>query len=94
MTGWIILGCFVFLAISYTAVFFAGIKKGRKVAEAEINEDLRRKAQSEIEFEKTKDEIRWEVFGNAEAKKAALSGGDSAERFKRANDFLRGKPAS
>ena len=92
--GWIILGAFVFLVASHGVVFFAGYKTGHKAATAEFDGDLRRKAQNEIEFHRAKNEIRQEVFGDAETKKASLSHGDSRERYNRTNDILRGKPAS
>jgi hypothetical protein len=92
MTGYLILGVFVFLTASHAAVFFTGYRKGRKKAEAEFDEDLRRKARDKIRFEKEKSKIMEEVFGDAEAKKASLSGGGSVERFNRVNGILRGKP--
>ncbi|MDR2509238.1 MAG: hypothetical protein LBC77_01185 [Spirochaetaceae bacterium] len=93
MTGYIILGAFVFFVVSVFGAYLAGRWKGRKAAKAEYEEDLNRKMKNEIEFEKAKAEIREEVFGNAEQKKAALSGGTAIERFNRINDSLRGKPA-
>jgi hypothetical protein len=93
MTGYVILGAFVFFVFSVFGAFLYGHRKGRKEAEAEFGEDLKRKMRSEIEFEKTKTEIREEVFGDAEQKKASLSEGDARARFGRVNDVLRGKPA-
>jgi hypothetical protein len=94
MTGYIILGAFAVFAVSVFGAFLCGHRKGRKEAEAEFNEDLKRKMRDEIEFEKEKAEIREEVFGNAEQKKASLSEGDARARFERVNDVLRGKPAN
>jgi hypothetical protein len=94
MTGYIILGAFAFYVISVFGAFLYGIGKGNKKAKAEYDEYLRRKAQSEIEFEKAKTKIREEVFGNAEQKKASLSDGSARERFERVNDVLRGNPAN
>jgi hypothetical protein len=90
MTGYVILGALVFYVISVFGAYLAGHRKGRKEAKAEHEEDLNRKTRNEIEFEKAKAEIREEVFGNAEQKKAALSGGAAAGRFNRINDSLRG----
>jgi hypothetical protein len=94
MSGYVILGGFVVLAISHAAMFFTGFRKGLKKAEADFNEALRRKAEGEVKFEKEKAKIMGEVFGDAENKKASLSRGTARERFDRANSVLRGNPES
>jgi F0F1-type ATP synthase epsilon subunit len=90
MTGYIILGAFVLLVITHTAVFFAGYSKARKAAERDRLEEAQRKAESDKQYQQVKDEIKEEVTGNAEKEKAALSaGGTGRERFDRINGSLR-----
>jgi sortase (surface protein transpeptidase) len=90
MTGYIILGAFVLLVVSHTAVFFTGYAKARKAAERDRLEEAQRKAESEKQYQQVKDEIKEEVTSNAEKEKAALSaGGTGRERFNRINDSLR-----
>jgi hypothetical protein len=90
MTGYVILGVFILLAVSHTAVFFIGYSKARKAAERDRLEESQRKAESDQQYQQVKDEIREEVTGNAEKEKAALSaGGTGRERFDRINDSLR-----
>jgi hypothetical protein len=89
MTGYVILGAFILLAVSHTAVFFIGYSKARKAAERDRLEEAQRKAESDKQYQQVKDEIREEVTGNAEKEKAALSaGGTGRERFDRINDSL------
>jgi hypothetical protein len=90
MTGYVILGVFILLAASHTAVFFIGYSKARKAAERDHLEEAQRKAESDQQYQQVKDEIREEVTGNAEKEKAALSaGGTGRGRFDRINDSLR-----
>jgi hypothetical protein len=89
MNGYIVLAGFVFWMISVFGAFLFGYMKGRKKEQAEQNEEALRKAASDREFENEKEKIMGEVFGNAEHKKAGLSGGAGRDRFNRINDGLR-----
>jgi hypothetical protein len=93
MTGYIILAGFIVLAISHASLFFMGYSRAQKKAEAERKEEECRRLQSEREFQRKKEEIKQEVFGNAEEKKALLSaGGSGRDNFNAINDSLRGNP--
>jgi len=93
MTGYIILAAFIILTISHTSLFFLGYSRARKAAEAERREEERQRLQSEREFQKEKENIKQEVFGNAEEKKASLSaGGSGRDNFDAINDSLRQRP--
>jgi hypothetical protein len=90
MTGYIVLGAFILLVITHTAVFFIGYCKARKAAERDRLEEAQRRAESDKQYQQVKDEIQEEVTGNAQKEKAALSaGGPGRERFNRINDSLR-----
>jgi len=90
MTGYIILAAFIILTISHTSLFFMGYSRARKRAEAERREEERQRLQSEQGFQKEKENIMQEVFGNAEEKKASLStGGSGRDNFNAINDSLR-----
>jgi hypothetical protein len=91
MTGYIVLGVFVFFVISCAASFFGGLRLGRRQMQGEYEEESRRKAQNEKDYQKAKQEIKSEVFGNAEKEKAQLSVGNSGrDRFGNINNSLRG----
>ncbi|MDR1389182.1 MAG: hypothetical protein LBJ31_04325 [Treponema sp.] len=91
MMGYIILGAFIFLVVSCAASFFGGLRLGRRQMQSEYEEEARRKAQDEKDYQKAKQDIKQEAFGNAEKEKAKLSGGDSGrERFDNINSSLRG----
>jgi hypothetical protein len=93
LTGYIVLAVFIGLVVSHTAVFFIGYSRARKRAELERMEDENRRLQSDREFQKEKEKIQKEVFGNAEEKKASLSSGASGrDRFNAVNDSLRQRP--
>jgi uncharacterized protein YlxW (UPF0749 family) len=90
LTGYIVLAVFIGLVVSHTAVFFAGYSRARKGAELERIEDENRRLQSDREFQKEKEDIQKEVYGNAEEKKASLASGASGrDRFNAVNDSLR-----
>lgn len=93
MTGYFILAAFIILTISHTSLFFLGYSRARKKAEAERKEEELRRLQSEREFQKEKEGIIQEVFGNAEEKKASLSySGSGRDNFNAINDSLRERP--
>jgi hypothetical protein len=93
MTGYIVLGIFIFLVVVCTAFFFAGLRHGRKLANAEYAEEQRIKAQNEKDYKQAAQEIKQEAFSEAERKKASLSGGNSGrERFDGINNSLRNNP--
>jgi uncharacterized membrane protein SpoIIM required for sporulation len=83
MTGYIILGVFVFW------VFLFGYTKGRSKEQAEQKEDALRRMESDRAFEAEKENIRQEVFENAKEKKSELSGSTGRARFDAVNDILR-----
>jgi predicted membrane protein len=89
MTGYIVLGAFVFFVISLFAAFITGYSKGRAKEQAEQREEAIRKAASDKEFQVEKEKIQTEVFGNAQQKKSELSSGGGRDRFNRINDSLR-----
>jgi hypothetical protein len=79
--------------VSHTTVFFIGYFRARKRAELERLEDENRRFQSDQEFQKEKENIQKEVYGNAKEKKAALASGASGrDRFNAVNDSLRQHP--
>jgi len=92
MTGYIILAAFIVLCISHTALFFVGYSRARKAAEAERREEENRRLQSERDYQKEKENIQQEVFGNAGEKKASLAGGSGRDSFDAINDSLRDRP--
>ena len=93
MTGYLILAAFIALTISHASLFFLGYTRARKKAEAERKEEECRRLQSEQSYQKEKENIMQEVFGNAEEKKASLStGGSGRDNFDAINDSLRERP--
>jgi hypothetical protein len=92
MIGYVVFGVFVFIVISCTAFFFAGLRHGRKLAGAEYAEEQRIKAKNEADYRKAASEIKQGVFHESEQKKAWLSGGNSGrDRFNNANSALSNK---
>jgi hypothetical protein len=92
MTGYIILGAFIVYIVSCVVSFFFGLRHGKKLAAAGYAEEQRRKEQGKKDFDKAQSEIKSEVFGNAEQKKAGLAGGSSGrDRFDNANSALNNK---
>jgi hypothetical protein len=92
LTGYIVLAVLIGLVVSHTAVFFTGYSCARKKAELERIEDENHRLQSDREFQKEKENIQKEVFGNAENKKASLASGAGRDRFNAVNDSLRQHP--
>jgi hypothetical protein len=71
-------------------MFLFGYTKGRAKEQAEQKEDALRKAESDRAFEVEKENIRQGVYGNAEQKKAELSGGATGrDRFNNITNSLR-----
>jgi predicted membrane protein len=89
MTGYIVLGAFVFYVFSIFAAFLFGYTKGRRKEQDEQKSEALRKAESDKAFEVEKENIREEVLGNAEQKKAGLSSGTGRDRFDAINNSLR-----
>jgi hypothetical protein len=93
MMGYVILGIFIFIVVSCACSFFGGLRLGRRQMEREFEEEQRRKEQDEKNWQKEKQQIKEEVFGNAEQEKAKLSGGaNGRDRFDTINNSLRGNP--
>jgi hypothetical protein len=92
MAGYIILAVIILFVLACFFSFISGWKHGKKQAEAEYAEEQRRKEQDKKDFDKAQSEIKSEVFGNAEQKKAGLAGGSSGrDRFNNANSALNNK---
>jgi flagellar biosynthesis/type III secretory pathway M-ring protein FliF/YscJ len=93
MTGYIILAAFVFFVIACFAAFMAGLKQGRKAAEAEYAEERARKEKDRRDYEKAAQEIKQEVFHDAAQEKAELaSHAGAGDRFNAVNNSLRNRP--
>jgi hypothetical protein len=93
MIGYVILGTFLFFVVMCTVFFFVGLRHGRKLADAEYAKEQRIKAQNEKDYKQAAQEIKQEVFNEAERKKANLSGGNSGrERFDGINNSLQNNP--
>jgi Flp pilus assembly protein TadB len=92
MTVYFILGALIVLTVSHTAFFLWGFSHARKNAEAERQEEERRKLQSEHELQKEKENIMQEVFDDAEEKKASLSAGTGRASFDAINNSLHERP--
>jgi hypothetical protein len=92
MTGYIVLGLFVFIVFLAFIFFMIGLNHGKKLAEADYNEELAIKEKNARDYEKAKKEIKQEVLKNAERKKAELSGNVNAvDRFNAINKCLSGR---
>jgi hypothetical protein len=89
MTGYIILFVFVFWELSSFGAFLFGYTKGRAKEQSEQKEEALRKAESDRAFEAEKENIRQEVYGNAEKKKSEFLGGTGRNRFDAVNSNLR-----
>jgi hypothetical protein len=89
MTGYIVLGTFIFFVLSVFGAFLFGYTKGQTKEQAEQKEEALRKAASNKEFQIEKENIQKEVFGNAEKKKSELSGNTGRARFDAVNNSLR-----
>jgi flagellar biosynthesis/type III secretory pathway M-ring protein FliF/YscJ len=93
MTGYLVLGGFVFIVIFGFTLFMIGLRHGRKLAEADYAEERERKEKNERDYRKAEQEIRQEVFHGTEKKKAELSGhSDAVDRFNAINNSLSNRP--
>jgi hypothetical protein len=93
MTGYIILGALVILVFLCFFIFLAGLRHGRKLAESDYAEEKALKEKDAKDYEKAKQDIKQEVFGNANTQKAELSGhANAVDRFNAINDKLSNKP--
>jgi sortase (surface protein transpeptidase) len=92
---YIILIVFILFVLGCLFSFISGIRLGKKQAAAEYTEEQRIKAQNEKDYKKAAQEVKQEVFSEAEQKKADLSGGNSGrDRFNNITDSLRNNPKS
>ncbi|GHV79782.1 hypothetical protein AGMMS49944_15730 [Spirochaetia bacterium] len=101
MTGYLILGSIILLALAFLAVYFIGRKHGKQGAEAAFaverskieadrvaQENARQK--EEKDYREKSGEIKQEVNQNAETQKAELSShADAGDRFNAINASLR-----
>jgi flagellar biosynthesis/type III secretory pathway M-ring protein FliF/YscJ len=93
MTGYLVLGGFVFIVIFGFTLFMIGLRHGRKLAEADYAEERERKEKNERDYQKAKQEIHQEVFHDTEERKAELSGhSDAVDRFNAINSGLSNRP--
>ena len=89
MTGYIILIAIVVLVFLIFGAFLFGYTKGRQKERDEQKDEALRKAESDRAFQIESENIRQEVLGNAEQKKAELSSGNGRDRFDAINNSLR-----
>ena len=89
-TGYIVLILFVVLVVLGFCLFIFGYSKGREKERKEQTAETLRKAESDRAFEKEKENIREEIYGNAANEKAQLSSGSGRERFNNINSSLGG----
>jgi hypothetical protein len=93
MTGYIILTVFIVFVVSCFAAFLTGIKNGRKAAAAEYAEEQAMKEKDRLDYERTAQEIRQEVFNDAAQEKADMAGYTGArDRFNAVNSKLSNYP--
>jgi hypothetical protein len=91
--GYLILGVFIAFVLGCFGCFIAGLSHGKKIAQAEYAEDLRRREQTEKDFKQASAEIKQEVFKNAEQKKAEMAGhSNPTDRFNDINSKLQNHP--
>lgn len=90
MTGYIVLGVFVAVVIITFSAYMTGRGHGRKSAESDFAQAQERAQKSEADYQKTKQEIKYEVFKDAEKEKASIAAhGNAVDRFNAVNDVLR-----
>jgi hypothetical protein len=90
MIGYVFLAIIIIFVFACFFSFIGGWKHGIKQAAAEYAEEQRRKEQDKKDYDKAKADIKQEAFGDAEQKKAELSGGNSGrDRFNNINNSLR-----
>jgi hypothetical protein len=87
--GYVYLGVFIFFVIACFSAFMAGLRHGRKLAEADYAEEQAIKAENEKDYQRAKQEIKQEAFKDAEQRKSELSGhANSIDRFNDINSKL------
>ncbi len=92
MNSVILIAVFAVFAVLLAAgllCFILGWKQGRAKFERDLAEEAARKEATRKAYEKEKQKIKEEVFGDAKKKKEKLGKGSSRERFNSANDSLR-----
>jgi hypothetical protein len=89
MTGYIVLGVFIFYVVSVFIAFLSGYTKGRRKEQDEQKDAALRKAESDRAFEREKENIREEVKQNAQDKKNDLPGATGTDTFNNINNSLR-----
>jgi uncharacterized membrane protein len=89
MNGYIVLFIFAVFVIIVFVAFLFGISKGKKTERQVWEKREAERAKDAADFQKEKEKIMEEVFGDAEQKKAALDSGTSRERFDAINNSLR-----
>jgi hypothetical protein len=67
--SYMILGVFIVFVVACAFFFFAGLRHGRRLADAEYAEEQRIKAKNEADYRKTASEIKQEVFNESEQEK-------------------------
>ena len=93
MTGYIVLAIFLILILSHFACFLGGMKKGRQAAAVEYAEEKTQRENDARFYEQAKQDIKQEVFKDAENKKADLAGRSNArDQFNAINNSLSNKP--
>jgi hypothetical protein len=91
--AYLILGVFIAFVLGCFGFFLFGLSKGKKIAQAEYAEDLRRREQTEKDFKQASEEIKQGVFKDAEQKKAEMAGhSNPGDRFNDINSKLRNHP--
>ena len=89
MAVYIVLGVLILFVAGCFTAFTCGLNKGERRAKAEYAEELRRRAQTEKEFNRIEESVKQEVFNEAEQKKVELSSGDTGrDRFNNINSSL------
>jgi uncharacterized membrane protein len=89
MSGYIVLIIFAVFVIIIFAAFLFGLGKGKK-SERQVWEKMEaERAKDAADFQKEKEKIMEEVFGDAEKKKADFGNGSGLERFDAINNSLR-----
>jgi hypothetical protein len=80
---------FIAFVIACAFFFFAGLRHGRKLANAEYAEEQARKEKDRLDYERAAQEIKQGVFHDAAQKKANLAGHTGTrDRFNAINNKL------
>lgn len=89
MTVYVYLIAFVVFVFLLFGAFIFGYVKGSRKKQNEQKDEALRKAESDKVFQAESENIRQEVFSNAEQRKAELIGGNGRDRFNAINNSLR-----